>query len=60
MFPTTVTAGLAIRGTFLAVLTMLLVGLLLSLRRKHDRPSGVVLVAAYLGAYLFHLEGLGM
>jgi cation:H+ antiporter len=55
LFPTPVTAALAIRGTMIAAVTMLLAGLLLGLRGRHDRVSGAVLVTAYLGAYLFLL-----
>lgn len=55
LFPTLVTAGLAIRGTMIAALTMLLVGLLLGYRGQHDRVTGVALLMTYLGAYLFFL-----
>lgn len=55
LFPTLVTASLAIRGTIIAASAMLLVGLLLALRGKHDRVTGAALVTAYLAAYLFLL-----
>lgn len=59
LFPTLVTAGLAIRGAGLAAIAMLLAGTLLGVRSKHDRVTGAVLLIVYLGAYLLFLGGFG-
>jgi hypothetical protein len=59
LFPTPVTAALVIRGATVAAIAMLLAGLLLGARGKHDRITGALLVAAYLGAYVHLLAGLG-
>lgn len=53
LFPTPVTASLAIRGSIIAAVTMLLAGVLLGVRGKHDRISGAVLLGVYLIGYIF-------
>ncbi len=55
LFPTAVTASLAIRGAIIAAATMLLAAVLVGVRGKVDRLSGTVLIAAYLVAYVFFL-----
>lgn len=50
--PTAVTASLALRGASVAIGAMLLAGLIIWGRRKHDRLSGALLVALYGAAYL--------
>ena len=49
--PVTVTAGLVVRGSIAAALTIGLVVVLLSVRRRHDRVSGFALVALYVAFY---------
>jgi cation:H+ antiporter len=49
--PTAVTAGLAIRGAGVAIAAMLLAALLIWSRQRHDRLSGVALLAMYAAAY---------
>jgi Ca2+/Na+ antiporter len=49
--PVTVTAGLVVRGSIAAALTIGLVVVLLSVRRRHDRVSGFALVALYFAFY---------
>jgi cation:H+ antiporter len=51
LFPTTITASLALRGAWIAIATMAVAGLLLGIRRRHDRVSGALLVGVYLVAY---------
>lgn len=55
LFPTTVTAILATRGAMIAAVTMLVASALLSIRGKHDRWSGAVLIAGYFCAYFAFL-----
>ncbi len=50
--PTAVTAGLALRGAFLAMAAMLLASLIIWPRHRHDRLSGAALIALYAAAYL--------
>jgi cation:H+ antiporter len=50
LFPTTVTFALAWRGAAFAVVVMATAGLLLGMRRKHDRASGATLIALYLAS----------
>jgi cation:H+ antiporter len=51
LFPTPVTASLAIRGAIIAAVMMLLVGALLGVRGKLDRISGAFLIVGYILAY---------
>jgi cation:H+ antiporter len=55
LFPTAVTASLAVQGAIIASVTMLLVGILLGVRRKLDRIAGALLIAAYFLAYVLLL-----
>ncbi len=50
--PTAVTASLAVRGAGVAIGAVLLAGLILWGRRRHDRLSGAILLAMYGAAYL--------
>jgi cation:H+ antiporter len=56
LFPTAVTEIIAVRGGIIAVLGMVAVGAILGMRGIHDRVSGLVLLSAYLLAYLFLLS----
>ncbi len=49
--PVAVTAGLVVRGSIAAALTIGLVVVLLSVRHRHDRVSGFALVALYFAFY---------
>lgn len=49
--PTAVTAALAVRGAGVAMAAMLLAGLIIWIRGRHDRWSGAFLIALYLAAY---------
>lgn len=49
--PVAVTAGLVVRGSIAAAATIALVVVLLSVRRRHDRVSGFILVALYFAFY---------
>ena len=51
LFPTAITAALALQGAAVALATMVLVGALIGIRGKLDRAAGAVLLIAYLGAY---------
>lgn len=50
--PTAVTAGLAVRGAWLAIAAMLLASLIIWWRRRHDRLSGAILLLMYAAAYV--------
>lgn len=52
LFPTAVTSSLALRGAVIAVSAMVVAGLAVGLRAKHDRLSGGALIGLYLLAYL--------
>ena len=49
--PVAVTASLVVRGSIAAAVTIGLVVVLLSMRRRHDRVSGFILVAMYFVFY---------
>lgn len=49
--PVAVTAGLVVKGSIAAAATIALVVVLLSVRRRHDRVSGFILVALYFAFY---------
>jgi cation:H+ antiporter len=55
LFPTAVTTSLVVRGAILAIAAMVLVAVLVGVRRRLDRGSGAVLLAAYVAAYFFLL-----
>jgi cation:H+ antiporter len=52
LFPAEVTPRLAVAGSVYTLLAVSSVGILLSARRRHDRTSGVVLLALYALSYL--------
>ncbi len=49
--PTAVTAGLAVRGSLAAAAAVAVAVTLLSIRRRHDRVSGVALILVWLALY---------
>ena len=49
--PVSVTAGLVVTGSIAAAIVIALVVVVLSLRRRHDWVSGLVLLALYVGFY---------
>jgi cation:H+ antiporter len=51
VFPAGVTARLAVVGALYSLGAVALVGLALSVRRRHDRASGVLLFALYAASY---------
>lgn len=51
LFPTTVSANLALKGSMLAIAALVVAGTLLSLRQKHDKFSGATLIIIYLFGY---------
>ncbi len=55
--PTPVTADLAVRGSLLALVAVAAVTALLAVRRRHDRRSGVLLIACYLAFFPLVLTG---
>ena len=55
--PVAVTASLAVRGSLIAAIAVALVTILLVARKRHDRLSGVVLIAIYLSLYFFLIPG---
>ncbi len=50
--PVSVTASLVVTGSLLAALVIGIVAVLLSVRRRHDRVSGLLLIALYVGFYV--------
>ncbi len=54
--PTPVDGSLALRGALTTMGALALVGLVLGLRRKHDRVSGSLLIGVYAGVYLVLLR----
>ncbi len=55
--PTPITADLAVRGSILALLAVAGVTALLAVRRRHDRRSGLLLIACYLAFFPLVLGG---
>ena len=55
--PVAVTASLVVRGSIVAAMIIGAVVLLLSLRRLHDRVSGVVLLALYVAFFVVVIAG---
>lgn len=51
IFPTMVTAALAVRGAVIAMVVMFLAGAIIWIRRRHDRWSGVLLLMIYAAVY---------
>lgn len=51
LFPTLVSSELVTKGYWAALFSILVAALLLAIRKKHDRISGLVLIAVYLSAY---------
>lgn len=51
LFPIAVTSSLALRGAVIAAAVMVVAGLTLGLRGKHDRFSGAGFIALYVAAY---------
>ena len=51
LFPVAVSAGLATQGALLALVAVGAVTLMLAMRRKHDRRSGMVALALYAALY---------
>jgi cation:H+ antiporter len=57
LFPTSVTADLALRAILLAGAAMLLVGLGLFVRGKHDRVTGAAFISLYVAGYFLVHDG---
>lgn len=53
--PVAVTSSLALRGSLVAAIAIGLVVAVLAIRRQHDWRTGIVLLGAYAGLYLFLL-----
>lgn len=56
LFPTAVTASLAVTGSITAVVVLGLVALIMALASRHNRLTGSALVALYLGVYYVMLS----
>lgn len=53
--PTAITAAMALKGSFAAAIAILAVTLLFTLRGKHDRWTGALLLILYAGMYYFFM-----
>jgi cation:H+ antiporter len=56
LFPIAVTADIAVTGSFIAAGAIAFTMLLLSVRKRHDRLSGVILIATFFLVYVLLLR----